>query len=52
MKRPMISLPMALLVVAAIFVLTLMGAGYQDCTEKGGTYVRGVLWFQCIEADR
>ncbi|MBI4695514.1 MAG: hypothetical protein HY749_15970 [Gammaproteobacteria bacterium] len=47
MKAELIwALVLALIVV--IFV-SLIGVSWRNCHEHGGAFVRGVIWFECIE---
>lgn len=38
----------ALFVVAIFVILVLMGFGWRSCSQRGGTYVRGALWMECV----
>ena len=40
-----LGLPMLLLAVFSWFAFN----SYTDCTEAGGTLVRGLLWFVCMK---
>lgn len=53
-REGVIGLYAAVWIVVVIFTWMFIGVGYQNCTEAGGQYVRGVVWFQCIneEGDR
>jgi hypothetical protein len=43
-----------LICILAFFVGTcvVMFNGYQDCQDKGGKYVRGMFWMECIGEDK
>lgn len=45
----MIPIYYAIAIVIGLAVVVLMLEGYQDCTDLGGEYVRGMFWFKCIE---
>ncbi len=42
----MISKVIAVLIV--LIALALVANGYMNCSEQGGTYVRGVFWMECL----
>lgn len=48
-RKPVIGIYQAIIVVAAIFVWLGIAAGCQRCTDEGGQYVRGVVWFECVD---
>lgn len=37
-----------LAILAVFVVLAMVGADWQECTARGGQYVQGVLWYQCV----
>lgn len=41
-------------VIAAIAIISVLytAHGWQDCTEAGGHYVRGVFLYECIQDGR
>jgi len=40
---------MAGAVIMVILLFTFLGIWYLDCKELGGTLVRGIIWFECIQ---
>lgn len=50
-KRGPIGLYPALVIVVAMLVWTFIGAGCQSCEDRGGQYVRGVLWYECVSPE-
>jgi hypothetical protein len=37
-----------LLAVGIIAILVALGIGYRNCARRGGTYVRGLVWMECV----
>ncbi len=35
-------------VLVMCVVFTALGIGYFDCSDSGGSYVRGLFWMECI----
>lgn len=31
-----------------LFVFINIAIGYVDCKDSGGSYVRGLFWFECV----
>lgn len=39
----------AVILFAIIAVLIALGVGNRRCNAEGGTYVRGLLWMECVK---
>ena len=50
-SKAVVPLGAALVFVVVILVWAAIIAQAQECTEAGGAYVRGVVWFQCVGAE-
>lgn len=38
-----------LMIIAAIIFVTIILAGYLECSASGGDYVRTLFWYTCIK---
>lgn len=36
------------LAAAIIGILAVLALGWRSCAQRGGTYVRGVVWMACV----
>jgi len=49
-KKSLIELLVAMAMVSFIIFIAYQAVnGYIECSDQGGTYVRGLLWFECYE---
>lgn len=40
------------LVITTIAWVTYLGVSWRDCSDDGGTYVRGLFKMECVNKDR
>jgi hypothetical protein len=38
----------SLAVVVGLISLLVMAKGYDDCRQRGGAYVKGAIWYECV----
>ena len=49
MQKILRALSIFTLALATLVVLAAMITQYRQCSESGGIFVRGLIWFECLE---